>query len=412
MRTQQKHAVGELRLSFNDPDIIPDPYPTYRALRAESPACFLPILDGAWLFFRYDDVHDLLQDPRLSSDRTGMPLRALRPDQRPQFAEMAKVLDRWVGMKDQPVHLPLRRHLDQVIGIDRSTLRARIKPVVDDLVGKIPAGQGVDVAKEICYPLPALVISDLLGLPVADHEQLAAWSDDLAYVFGSSTLTVTEVQRAQQSTLALNSYIKNVARHADLPEQALLHRLLHVRTHGFRLTEDEACAQCVQLLFAGLEPTRYAIGNAIHALAQHPEQVAQLRREPSLLSGAVEEFLRFDSPVQWIGRFAPETFSFRGHVIERGQLVLPYVAAANRDPARFSRPESLDVGRSFKQHLSFGAGHHRCLGMSLVREQMRLTLQAVLQRFSSFQHDRSSPVRWNANLGFHGHQSLTVRFDR
>ena len=412
MRAQEDQAVRELWLSFNDPDIIPDPYPTYRALRADSPAWFLPILDGAWLFFGYDDVRDLLQDSRLSSDRTGMPLRALPPSQRHQFGEMAKVLGRWVGMKDQPVHLPMRRHLDQVMGIERSRLRARIKPVVDDLVGKIPAGQGVDVAKEICYPLPALVITDLLGLPVADHEQLSAWSDDLAYVFGSSRLTLTDVQRAQQSTLALNSYIKSVARHADLPEQALLHRLLHAGRNGVRLTEDEACAQCVQLLFAGLEPTRYAIGNAIHALARHPEQVALLRREPSLLSGAVEEFLRFDSPVQWIGRIARETFSFRGHVIERGQLVLPYVAAANRDPAHFSRPESLDVGRSSRQHLSFGAGHHRCLGMSLVREQMQLTLQVLLQRFSRFEQDQSSPVRWNTNLGFHGHQSLTVRFER
>jgi cytochrome P450 len=413
VNSRAEHAIDDLRLSFNDAEIIPDPYPIYRALRAESPACFLPILDGTWLFFRYEDAENLLQDQRLSSDRASLPLRALGENQSAQFTDMAKILHRWVGMKDQPAHLPLRRHLDQVLGIfDRAELRRRIKPIVDNLIEKVPGGKSVDVIREICHPLPALVISHLFGLPVADHEKLAAWSDDLAYVFGSSTLDLADVQRAQDSTLAMNSYIRTMAHGAELPEDSLLHRLLHTRINGFSLSDDDVQAQCVQLLFAGLEPTRYAIGNAIHALTQYPQQLTLLRREPRWLNGAVEEFLRYDSPVQWVARIAREDFSYQNCAIGRGQLVLPYVAAANRDPDAYDGPEVLDVKRSFRHHLSFGAGFHRCLGMNLVREQMRLTLQALLLRFSHFDPDPGSAVRWNTNLGFHGQQSLNVRFTR
>ncbi len=413
MNAQAQSAIDDLRLSFNNAAIIANPYPVYRSLRAESPAFFLPVLDGTWVFFRYEDARNLLRDRRLSSDRASLPLRALQPVQRAQFTEMARVLNRWVGMKDQPAHLLLRRHLDQIWGtLDSATLRGRIKPIVDDLIARIPVGQSVDVIRHICRPLPALVIGDLLGLPAADHEQLAAWSDDLAYVFGSSTLDLADVRRAQESTIAMNSYIGTVAHRADLPEESLLHRLLHTRVNGVSLPGDDACAQCVQLLFAGLEPTRYAIGNAIYALAQYPVQMTLLRREPRWLNGAVEEFLRFYPPVQWVARIARESFSYQKCAIGRGQLVLPYVAAANRDPEIYSNPEVLDVKRSSRHHLAFGAGCHRCLGMNLVREQMRLTLQALLLRFSRIDQDPGSAVRWNANLGFHGHQSLTVTFAR
>ena len=413
MSAQLTSAGVAIRLSFNDPEIIPDPYPLYDELRAGDGSCFLPMFDGTWLFFRYDDVRALLTDARLSSDRTSLPMRTLPLDQRARFADMAVVMRRWVGMKDPPDHRALRRHLNEVskshLGGDGGVI-ARAEPFVERLVGRVSSECMCDVIEEICRPLPALVIGDLLGAPLEDRLKLAGWTDDLAYVFGSSRLELADVERARRSMLALDAYTHALARDPSLPRTSFLHGLLSERSGGFALSEDEACAQCILLLFAGLEPTRYAIGNAVWALAGDPDQLALLHGRPDLLTSAVEEFLRYDSPVQWTGRIARESFMFRGRAIERGQVVLPYIAAANRDPECFSRPDVLDVERSPNPHLTFGHGSHHCLGAALVRVQTRLVLRALLRRFSSWEPDPGAPVLWNTNLGFHGHRSLPIRF--
>jgi cytochrome P450 len=411
MTTHSFRPSDDVVLTFNDPEIIPDPYPLYHVLRERSGACLLPLFDGAWVFFRYRNVKDLLNDPRLSNDRTALPSRALPVDQRHKFTEMTKVMERWIGMKDPPVHMPMRRHLNQVMGyLNNEALIKYVQPFADNLVAKITTGETTDLIGQLAYPLPALVIGGLIGAPAEDHRQLAKWCDDLAYVFGSSQLSVEEVEQASKSTVALAEYMQKLARDPKTPRGSLIQRLLHVRTEGFELTEEEAYAQCILLLFAGLEPTRYAIGNAVYALTRHPEQADLLRHDPSLLPNAVEEFLRYDSPVQWVGWTAKESFAFEGHHISKGDLVFPYIAAANRDPEHFENPDALDVRRRNNRHLTFGHGGHHCLGAALVRTQLRLVMGALLKRFSKFRLDHDVPIRWNTNLGFHGHQYLPVQF--
>ncbi|TCP56893.1 hypothetical protein EV191_101842 [Tamaricihabitans halophyticus] len=406
------HEIStDILFTFNNPELIPDPYPIYQAMRLDAPAHLLPLYDGSWIFLDYHDVRQLLRDSRLSNDRSELPLRALPPEQRREYPEMTAIMRRWVGMQDQPAHLPMRRHLNHVTEhLDAARLRSVAQSYIDQLVAQLDTGTEVDVIGELAYRLPALVISDLLGLPVTDYLRLAQLADELAYVFGSSQLTAADVDAASSSATNLVDYLAAQANRPGLPDDSLLYRMLHTRTDQYQFTPAQAYAQCVLLLFAGLEPTRYAIGNAIHALATHPEQTAALRADPRLLPSGVEELLRYDSPVQWVGRKATESFDFHGHRIERGQLVFPFVGAANRDPKRFANPDTLDVGRTGNQHLSFGHGGHHCLGAALVRVQLQVTLSELLHRFSGFRLSESTDIRWNSNVSFHGHQFLPVTF--
>jgi hypothetical protein len=171
---------------------------------------------------------------------------------------------------------------------------------------------------------------------------------------------------------------------------------------------ESAAAQCMLLMFAGLEPTRYLIGNAIWALHQNPAQRRALAEDQDLLPVAVEEFLRHGTPVQYIGRMAATSFSYKGHRFKEGQLVLPYVGSANRDPAAFANPDTLDLSREPNPHLSFGAGPHACVGATLVRQQVQIALSLLLRRYPSLDVCPDTAPVWNTNLGFHGPTSLTV----
>jgi pimeloyl-[acyl-carrier protein] synthase len=253
-----------------------------------------------------------------------------------------------------------------------------------------------------------MVLTSLMGAPESDHEQLDHWADDIAYLFGASSLTADDVRRAWASAEAFMAYLTDLARKmARHPESTLLGGLLTQTTGGFTFTEAEACAQCVLLMFAGLEPSRHLIGNAMLALHRFPDQRRLLAENPRLWPAAVEEFQRFDAPVQYIGRMAAESFSYRGHDIEKGQVVLPFVGSANRDPKQFPDPDVLDVRRRAK-HLAMGEGVHRCIGAGLVRIQTAVALRTLLTRRPDLEVCTDPAPEWNSYVGFHGLKSLTI----
>ncbi|MCI0157825.1 cytochrome P450 [Leifsonia shinshuensis] len=398
--------------SLSNPRIIPDPYPAYEILRQRDPIHNSRMYGGSWVFFAYEDVVTMLTDDRLTNNRSNLPLLALAPEQREEFADLVPVLSNWVAFFDGDAHLLRRQHMNRICNLfSKESLTPIIDRAVDELLSTW--GERADLIADFSRPLPAMVITQLLGAPVTDHELLARWSDDIAYLFGASALTVDDLRRGRSAVQQFAGYLGELVSHSvRFGHDTMLAKLAVEESGGFHFDEAAACAQGMLLMFAGLEPTRYLIGNAVWALQHHPRQRQRLQSDPALLSSAVEEFLRYDTPVQFVGRAAARSFTYRGNRIEAGQAVLLHVGSANRDRAVFPDPDELDLARSSNRHVSFGRGPHVCIGALLVRLQAKAALRALLERFPGLRvADDVEPV-WNSNLGFHGFTSLTVTTGR
>lgn len=395
--------------NFSNTDFVVDPYPAYAEIRKHDPIHHSRMYGGSWLLFSYEDAAALARDPRLTNNRATLPIMALPEHERSEFDEFVTFLRMWTGFFEGDEHTIRRARLDEVF---RVLTPALITEVVQNAVDRIIDGwdgrEQVDLVADFARPIPAMVLTSLIGAPQSDHEQLDHWADDLVYLFGASALTVEDVQRGWASGKALMAYLRELA--ADmvrLPQQSLLGQLLAQQSPGFGFAEAEACAQCVMMMFAGVEPGRHLIGNAMMALHRFPDQRRLLADNPRLWPAAVEEFLRFDPPVQYIGRLAATSFTFRGRHFEKGQPVLPFIGSANRDPRQFPEPDLLDIRRRGK-HLSFGTGVHRCIGAGVVRIQTAVALRTLLARVPELEVCEEPPPKWNAYVGFHGLGSLTV----
>lgn len=395
--------------SFSNTDLAVDPYPVYERIRERDPIHNSQMYGGSWVLFSYEDAAALLRDPRLTNNRATLPVMALPEHQRGEFAEFVAFLRTWTAFFEGEDHLLRRTRMDEVF---RVLTPRRVTEVVQDIVDRlIDSWQGrdmVDLVAEFSRPMPAMVLTTLMGAPESDHEQLDHWADDLAYLFGASDLTVEDVRHGWVSAQALMAYLRGLAvGMARRPAGSLLGGFMNETYPGFGFSLAEACAQCVLLMFAGLEPSRHLIGNAMLALHRFPEQRRLLRDDPKLWPTAVEELLRYDPPVQYIGRVAAEPFTYRGRTIKEGQPVLPFVGSANRDPKQFADPDTLDVRRRPK-HLAMGEGVHRCVGAALVRVQTSVALRTLLARVPGVRVCEDPAPQWNSYIGFHGLKSLTV----
>ncbi|WP_437680327.1 cytochrome P450 [Sorangium sp. So ce131] len=394
---------------FNNLDIISDPYPIYRELLAEQPIFFTEMYGGAWIVTRYADVLPLLTDKRLSSRRAAVPVSRLSDEEKKEFTSMIDVFSKWVAFFDPPHHAAYRRLLGKgIMPFTPEVLRPRVQELLDGLLEPVAGSGSMDILKDVAYPLPALLIADLLGAPREDYQQLITWADDIAHLFGSSEVTLAMVRRTKQSAFELLDYLRRLVEDTrQKPRDTIIGRLLNARDGELRFSDDDIAAQCILLLFAGLESARYLIGNGFLALFEHPDQLERLKANPALVASAVEEFLRYDNPIQFIARTAKEDFELKGHLIQRGSVVLPVVGAANRDPAQFPDPDRLDIGRTENKHLAFGQGAHLCIGSTIVRVQVQMAFTTLLDRMPDM---RLVPqeLDWNANLGFRGLRSLRV----
>ncbi|GLY55154.1 cytochrome P450 [Lentzea sp. NBRC 102530] len=406
MTTDNALATGLFSLS--NPQLILDPYPTYTALRRNDPVHQSSMYGGSWVIFSYDDITALLREPRLTNNRATLPIKALPAEQQQEFADIVPVLTRWVAFFDGHDHHVRRQHMNAVCDLySRDVLVPVIQNAIDTLLDRWTGRH--DLVQDFARPLPAMVITKLLGASDNDHVQLAEWSDDIAYLFGASNLTVEDLRRGQR---AIHDFAEYLLEHTVNAMRAhhptMITRLAEEDTDGFRFVLNEACAQGMLLMFAGLEPMRYLLGNAVWSLESHPEQRHLITENDRTLHRAVEEFLRYDGPVQYIGRMAAEDFTYKGHRIEAGQPVLLYVGAANRDEHHFRDPDTLDLTRHPNPHLSFGRGAHNCIGGTLVRTQTAMALRALATRFPALHVVREVSPVYNTNLGFRGFSSLTV----
>jgi cytochrome P450 len=351
-----------------------DPYPLYRYLHSAAPVQWNDVL-GAWTLARYADVMVSLTDARFSADRTyqGEP-EAL------EGYQLAKSM----LVSDPPDHTRMRALVSKAFTPRMiEQLRPRIVSIVDELLDRIAAkpDRRFDLIGELAYPLPVLVIAELLGVPAEDREIFEEWSALLAASL-DPLVSSDLMARVTQARDALHTYLRGIiAERRREPRADLISALVAVEERGDVLSEPELVVMCTLLLIAGHETTVNLIGNGMLALLRHPDQLAQLRDSPQLIGTAIEELLRFDSPVQMTGRIVSAPIELSGQALAAGDWVLLLLGAANRDPAQFPAPDQLDLARSPNPHVAFGRGIHFCLGAPLARIEGQIAIGALIRRF-------------------------------
>lgn len=392
------------------PEVIADPYPVFHRLQAEDPTHWSEIL-GGWVLTRYDDVKACLNDRRLSADRITPFLEHQPGGGRPEVQELSRLVGRWAVFTDPPTHTRLRQLMNKAFtprAVER--LRPRIEEVANNLIDRIQDQGQMDVIRDFAYPLPVIVIAEMLGVPTEDRDRLKAWSDELALFIGSALGTLDKYERARRGVEEMTEYFHAlVAVRRCGPRDDVISGLIAAEERGAVLSEDELVATCVLLLFAGHETTRNLIGNGILALLRHPDQLQTLREDPSLAPSAIEELLRYDGPTQAQVRVAMEDFELYGKRIQPGQRIFTMINAANRDPDRFADPDRLDLRRGDNYHLAFGSGIHFCIGAPLARLEGQIAITTLLQRLSALEPPTDAPD-WLDSLVFRGVRSLPVAF--
>ena len=385
------------------------PYPLYRRLRESDPVHRSRAIRG-WFLFRHADCLAALRDPRFSADdrnyagyaqqRAWEVADGLADPKEPDEPPMLR--------RDPPDHTRLRKLVSKAFtprAIER--LRPRVEELVDQLLTPLARRGELDLIRDFAVPFPVTIIAEMLGIPAADFATFKRWSDHLVGFL--DPLASPGPERLRKTVAEFQAYMAQLA---DLrrrePEDDLLTALVQAEEQGDRLSEQELRGTLALLLAAGNETTTNLIGNGVLALLRHPDQLARLREEPEVAPHAVEELIRFDSPVQLTMRIPTEDFDFAGVRLEKGQAVVTVLGSANRDPEIFTRPDELDLGRAPNEHLAFGQGIHFCLGAQLARLEGQIAFRELARRFPDLRLASGEPKRLRLTF-LRGLEGLPVR---
>jgi cytochrome P450 len=392
-------------------ETLQDPYPTYSRLHEEGPLHLLDV-DGkwaAWAIFSHAECSSIAKDPRLSAKRAKQMLALLPPSSQSEFSELARMLNLWLIFMDAPEHTRLRKLLNKGFAPAAvEGLRPQVEAIVDRMLKPLQHGSEVELMRAFANPMPVRIISEMLGVPQELHETFVNWSRAIAVFRGNPDRTIEQARAAQDALIAMTDFFrKTVAERRRNKGNDLISLLIDIEEDGEVLTEEELYAQCIALLFAGHETTRNLIGNGMYTLLKHPQETAELREKPETIRAAVEELLRYESPVQFTARVLKEDIDVCGQRIPKRWSILCMLGAANRDPKQFNEPNQLDLKRLNNQHLAFSAGPHFCIGNQLARLEGQIALLNLVQRFPQMRLTGPRP-EWASTFGFRGLKSLPV----
>jgi len=377
-------TAATLEAQLTAPDFINNPYPVYARLRNTAPVYWSPAWN-AWLVTRYADVVAASRDYAhfSSAGRVSTILAHFPEADRQQVKPLEQNFAGGLINSDPPDHTRLRLLINKAFSPRVvENLRARVEAIVTTLLNGLEAGGRMDAIRDLAYPLPAIVIAEMLGVPPEDRDQFKRWADQTAAFQGTGRAELEATLKSQQSLLALREYLDALAEdRRQRPRDDLLSALVAVEAEGQRLRKEELLSTCVTLMIAGHETTTGLIGHGLLALLQNPEQQQWLRNHPEQIMPAIEEFLRFDSPIQRNTRRVVEDYEFGGQPLRKGQLVLLMLGAANRDPEQFADPDRLDLQRANNRHVAFGYGIHFCVGAPLARLEAPIAINTLLSRY-------------------------------
>jgi cytochrome P450 len=380
--------------------VLADPYPAYAELRQAGRLCRGG--PAQWLVTRYADVASLLTDPRLAHEF---------PEQYHRFSAgdgpLSSFFDRIILDRDRPGHTRLRRLMGQALspGLVRA-MRFHIATLVDELLAPVLEAGTMDAVTDIAFPLPVMVVCRLLGISADDRDEVRPYAINLGKAF-AAVVPERERQLGSEAVVWLRAYIETLIdeRRAS-PGDDLLSQMLAAEYAGDRLTHEEIVDNAVFLFFAGFETTTSLVATGCAALLDHPDQAARLRAEPALVPAAVEEFLRYDAPVQVTARLVREPIELAGRTIKAGRVLVLMLGSANRDEAQFHDPEGLHVDRDPNPHLSFGGGIHYCLGAALARIEGAAVFGRLMRDCPRFE-PAGTPVR-SIGASFRSYSSVPL----
>lgn len=381
----------------SDPAIMADPFPVYDRLREEDPVHWSPYLK-AWVITRYADVRDLLLSDNLSVNRLTNFYRNLPPREAVILKEIIHYLNLWLVFRDPPDHTRLRRIMRHAFTAEAiEQMRPNIEDISQILLNRLDRNSTnkVDLIGDYASRLPAYVIMDLLGVPRDMMDDFKKWSDDMSVFIGGARNSLDKYERAAGGCKNMAAYFqKLIKERQENPRPGFLMDLINANEEGDRLSDDELIASCILVLFAGHETTTNLIGNAVRLMLEYPDQLEQLLANPDLIDCAIEEVMRFDGPTNALVRVVAQDHEFYGKQLNQGERVFVLVNSANRDPRAFEAPEIFDIRREQNRHLTFGQGIHVCMGAKLAREEGKVALQALLNRFPNMVLDPEDRPDW------------------
>lgn len=379
---------------------LADPYPLLERLRDKDPIHWSERL-SSWLITRYDDVFACLNDPRLASNRASAYMRALPEPQRTELRPLGEHISNWLGFTDPPKHTRMRKLVSKVFTPKLAEdMRDRIQAIVQALIDRVQSRGQMDIIKDFAFPLPATVICEILGIDSDKQDHFKCCLDDInAFVGGFGPSLITTANQAYKSQKEVAGFLRELSlQRRNQPLSDMISALAAVEDMDGGLTEQELLGLCVFLFSAGEETTVSLIGNGMLLLMQNPDVLERLKKNPELSKSAIEEFLRYESPIQILPRLAVEDVQIRDRWIRKEQAVILVLSSANRDPSVFPDSNRLEIDRSNNRHLAFGWNRHFCLGAPLARIEAQIAITSLIQQFPGIRIQDKKALRWRENL--------------
>ncbi len=402
--------MTELTYDFTDPAFLEDPYPYYDHQRKVQPICYSEKWK-LWVFTTHEYISNLVRDRRIGRAILHKMTRGELgwPPEREELEPFVRLHRHRLLDIEPPDHTRIRTLVQKVFTPQTAeNLRQQVQMIADNLLNRVQGQAQFDLLADYAVPLPVTVIAELLGVPEGDRHMLHPWSQAIVAMYELNP-TVEDERAAVQASIDFPAYLKTLVDHYRRhPQPNLISDLVQVEEQGDRLTEQELISTCVLLLNAGHEATVNVIGNGMLAFFKNPDQLEKLRQDPGLIKGAVEEMLRYDSPLQFFKRWAMEDVEYKGHVFPRGTQMGFTYGSANRDPKVFAKPHSFDITRKERNHLSFGLGTHFCLGAPLARVELQTAVETLLRRMPHLHLADDAQVAFKPTYVIRGLQALPV----
>jgi cytochrome P450 len=398
-------------------EVIQDPYTVYRRYREEDPVHWgvsaNPQLPGAWYIFRYDDVMKVLEDRRFGRETLNEREDVETTPVPTAYNAFLSLVSNWIVFREPPNHTRLKSLASKAFTPKIvENIRPAIYEIADNLLDKVQNRGELDLVEEFAFPLPTKVVAIMLGADPEDLPLFREWALAMQHASASRLKPPPEVyERANQAAQSFVDYFTPLIteRRAN-PREDLISALVKAADEGDKLSDFEIVATCTHLLTAGHETTINLIAKGALALLYHPEVLKKLRSHPELIPAAIEEFVRYDTPIQMVTRWAYEDVEVGGKLIRRGDSVGVMLGSANRDPAQFNNPDVLDVQRQDNnKHSAYGGGIHYCLGSTLARAEGQIAINVLLNRLPDLRLAQEN-IEWANNIVFHGPNHLQVAF--
>jgi len=402
--------VNANKVLFNafNPEFHANPYPLFDRLRQEDPVHKSSF--GTWIITRYADAVSILNDKLFQVDNLPERLHLKSSYVKEgDLQTLSQTINQWFLFLNPPDHTRLKRVVTPAFSPTAvEAIRQKIQAIVDDLLAKVQPKGEMDIIKDLASPLSALTIAEIFGFPKEDYQKLIHWSSEEFFIL-QQPWSLEAYQHQNQIFIENKEYlIEKVAECKKQPNDGLISYLINQKNIQNQLTEEEIISTCILINAGAQDSTRSLIGNGILALLTHPESLVYLQQNPREIKNAVEEFVRYDSPIQYVARRAMEDVKIAGKLIPEGDTVIVYIGAANRDPEEFPNPDQLDFTRQ-NRHIAFGSGIHHCLGIFLAKIEAQIAINSIIQNLPNLSIN-TNKLEWHESIALRGLKTLPVKF--